>query len=30
MAHNSDYQPDEACIARSAEVITRMAVELLS
>lgn len=28
--HNSDYQPDEACIARSAEVITRMAVELLS
>ena len=28
--HNSDYQPDEACIAQSAIALTRMAVELLS
>ena len=28
--HNSDYQPDEACIAQSAVALTRMAVELLS
>lgn len=28
--HNSDYQPDETCIARSAAAVTRMAVELLS
>jgi amidohydrolase len=28
--HNSDYQPDEACITDSAIVLTRMAVELLS
>lgn len=28
--HNSDYQPDEACIAQSAIALTRMAVEFLS
>ncbi|AYD04303.1 M20 family metallopeptidase [Neorhizobium sp. NCHU2750] len=28
--HNSDYQPDEACIAQSAIALTRMAVELMS
>jgi amidohydrolase len=28
--HNSDYQPDEACIAQSAIALTRMAVELLT
>jgi metal-dependent amidase/aminoacylase/carboxypeptidase family protein len=28
--HNSDYQPDEACIGQSAIALTRMAVELLS
>lgn len=28
--HNSDYQPDEACIARTAAALARMAVELLS
>ncbi|MCZ7450884.1 M20 family metallopeptidase [Agrobacterium rhizogenes] len=28
--HNSDYQPDEDCIAKSAVALTRMAVELLS
>lgn len=28
--HNSDYQPDERCIARSAIVLTRMAVDLLA
>jgi amidohydrolase len=27
--HNSDYQPDESCIAQSAMALTRMAVELL-
>jgi amidohydrolase len=27
--HNSDYQPDESCIAQSAIALTRMAVELL-
>jgi amidohydrolase len=27
--HNSDYQPDETCIAQSAIALTRMAVELL-
>lgn len=28
--HNSDYQPDEACIGQSAIALTRMAVDLLS
>lgn len=28
--HNSDYQPDEACIAQSAIALTRMAVDLLA
>ena len=28
--HNSDYQPDEACIAQSAIALARMATELLS
>lgn len=28
--HNSDYQPDEACIANSAISLSRMAVEFLS
>ncbi len=28
--HNSDYQPDEACIARSAIALARMATEILS
>lgn len=28
--HNSDYQPDEACIAKTAAAITRMAIELLA
>lgn len=28
--HNSDYQPDESCIAQSAIALTRMAVELLT
>lgn len=28
--HNSDYQPDEACIAQSTIALTRMAVELLT
>ena len=28
--HNSDYQPDESCIAQSAVALTRMAVEFLS
>lgn len=28
--HNSDYQPDEACIAQSAIALTRLAVDFLS
>ena len=28
--HNSDYQPDESCIAQSAIALTRIAVDLLS
>jgi amidohydrolase len=28
--HNSEYQPDESCVAKSAEAISRMAIELLS